>query len=175
MQLVVGLGNPGVRFAKTRHNSGFLLVEQYQKMFFKKREWVKKEKFGALISQEGDIILAKPTVFVNASGESVHRLVDFYKIKPHNLYIAYDDLDIPLGRFKIQPKGPKEHKGIVSIEKALGYSDFWHIRIGIENRKDSILGRTYVLSNFDPLEQKIIAKVIKQAAKSLNDKLTYDN
>lgn len=160
MKLIVGLGNPGFKYKKTRHNAGFLAVDYIQKNIGGFSKWKNDKKLRAEISknQEKNTILAKPQTYMNSSGEAVKSLVNYlnlfperstiedsaeskgFCIKPstssgnklNNLLIIHDDFDLPLGEFKIeQERGSAGHKGVQSIIDALGANDFWRLRIGI--------------------------------------------
>lgn len=149
MKLIVGLGNPGSKHQNNRHNVGYMVVDAM--------------KVGS--SEKSDC-------FMNDSGSFVAKKLKTYSIKPEALYVVHDDLDIPLGSFKIQfGKGPKMHKGIIDIEEKLGTSDFWRVRVGVENRmKDlgsKIKGDEYVLSDFTEEEKTILDSVIKQICNQL--------
>lgn len=161
MKLLIGLGNPGSFYSSTRHNAGFIFVEELQK--------VVGGKYRPTIKNQVRIL--KSDRFMNDSGVFVKNLVTKYSLSGTDLFVVHDDLDIPLGDFKIQfGKGPKDHNGILSIEKELGTKDFWRIRIGIENRdgyKDGIKGEEYVLQNFTDEEKNILGKVVKSACKKL--------
>lgn len=163
MKLIVGLGNPGEKYKNTRHNAGFLLVDELEKL------------------QLPDVELFKPQKFMNRSGGEVKRWLK-NREEPflQNLYVGHDDLDIPLGKFKIHfGKGPRVHNGLLSIYEQLGTKDFWHIRIGIENRHNEAelpihrlignqSGEEYVLSNWRPQERAVINAVIEKAIKELH-------
>ncbi len=154
MKLIIGLGNPGKKYAKTRHNAGYILVD----------------KLHSMVSSMTDIVLLKPGTSMNKSGQAVKKLVDSHKTAMGDLYIIHDDLDIKLGEYKIQKgKGPKDHKGVNSIEDSLGETDFWRIRIGVENRESEkrISGEEYVLQEFDGEELEIIGKVADEVIKDL--------
>lgn len=168
MKLVVGLGNPGKEYERTRHNVGFMLVDRLS------TEFKFSKKFNAEILQTDDLILIKPQAFMNRSGEAVRKIVNSYQLPVDSLYVIHDDLDIPLGKYKIQKgKGPKEHRGILSIEMALGSKDFWRIRVGIDNREldNRISGEEYTLQNFTDEERKTVARVIDQLVEELCSKL----
>lgn len=161
MKLIVGLGNPGKQYAGTRHNVGFMVIESLER------------RRGA-----GGSILAKPPTFVNDSGPAVAKKLARLKLKPPNLYLVHDDLDIALGKFKLQfGRGPKIHAGVQSVEKALGTSRFWRLRLGIENRGSSpkIPGQLYVLEKFPAAEAKILAGVIEEAASKLYEVTKADH
>lgn len=156
MKLVIGLGNPGKQYEKTRHNVGYRVVDALQSKF--------KSKFK-------DVVVKKTGVFMNNSGDAVKHLISQYPNIPiSNLYIVHDDLDIPVGQFKIQfAKGPKDHKGVQSVENVLGTNQFWRIRVGIENRNlgNRISGEEYTLQDFLPEEREIIDGVLGEIWHSL--------
>lgn len=170
MKLIVGLGNPEEKYLKTRHNAGFMVVERVAAELgipsFKSNK-----KLLSLITSNRSIILAKPTTFMNSSGRAVAKLVSHFKVDPDSLWVVHDDLDIPLGKYKIQKGvGPKIHKGIASIEESLGRDDFWRVRVGVDNRNPltRIAGEQYVLQNFSQDELKIILSVIGEIARTIN-------
>ena len=143
MKLIVGLGNPGEKYKNTRHNAGWLLVDELERL-----------------SLPG-VVLFKPQNFMNRSGQEVkHWLRGKWKVRNLPLYVAHDDLDIPLGKFKINfGKGPRVHNGLNSIYEQLGTKEFWHVRIGIDNRQETGFvgsGEDYVLQNWRPEERRTI-------------------
>ena len=153
MKLIVGLGNPGEKYKNTRHNAGFLVAEALQKTKLPK-----------------DVVVKKSDKFMNESGDCINVLLHEYKAEPSDLYVIHDDLDIPLGSYKIQyGRGPKDHNGILDIEEKLGTKDFWRVRIGVDNRKvdDRIQGEEYVLQDFTDNEKAILEKAIREACKKL--------
>ncbi|OGZ23442.1 MAG: hypothetical protein A3A08_00305 [Candidatus Nealsonbacteria bacterium RIFCSPLOWO2_01_FULL_41_9] len=153
MILIVGLGNPGKKYEKTRHNIGSRVVGELE----------------ALNLQ--NIILAKPSTFMNESGKAVKRLIQKSKIKIQNLIVVHDDIDIPLGEFKIQKNsGSAGHKGVESIIKELGTKNFHRIRIGIcpETGKPKQVDK-FVLQNFTKVEEKILKGVIKIIIEKINE------
>ncbi|RJR29457.1 peptidyl-tRNA hydrolase [Candidatus Microgenomates bacterium] len=154
MKLVVGLGNPDAKHLKNRHNAGHMLVD------------FMKENFAG----QG-VVFEKSTEFMNNSGLSVVRLMQKHKVTLGDLYIAHDDLDIPLGEYKIQNnKGPKLHNGIESVEDKLLTPLFWRIRIGIDSRdaENRTPGEQYVLSDFSKDELKVLegvfVSILKESA-----------
>jgi len=149
MKLFVGIGNPGEKYQNTRHNAGFLVVDALQKI---------KLPSGAIVR--------KSDVFMNDSGSFVKKLISKYPSIPvSSIYVVHDDLDIPLGSYKIQlGTGPKDHNGVNSVETELGTKDFWRVRIGIENREsdDRTQGEEYVLQKFTNEERVILDRTIKK-------------
>ncbi len=170
MQLIVGLGNPGEKYKTTRHNVGFLAIEKIQ-LDNEFNDWGFNKKFNAQISKgvvNGEnTILAMPQTFMNNSGESVFGISSFYKIKPENITVIHDDIDIPLGELREQEdKGHGGHNGIRSVIEKLGTQNFKRIRIGINpSIKDgeSLLKmetEKFVLQKFKSGELTTIKKVI---------------
>jgi len=133
MKLVVGLGNPGLQYAATRHNVGFRAIDLVAKHL---QTRVDRSFQRALVGQGNyqgrKLLLAKPQTFMNLSGEAVSRLLRWYKLAPVNLTVIYDDLDLEPGRFRIRARGGTGgHRGLASIMGILGTGDFARIRLGI--------------------------------------------
>lgn len=173
MKLIVGLGNPGGKYMYTRHNVGFTMLDRLQRVIGYTKEWTRDEKSRSEIchTTERDVILLKPQTFMNDSGAAVSKVVNFYKIKIEDVCIIHDDLDIILGEYKFQKgKGPKDHKGIISVEEALRTKDFWRMRIGVDNRKDKdIEGQEYVLMKFSTKEEEVLSLVVAQSLADLTN------
>lgn len=150
MKLIVGLGNPGGKYKNNRHNIGHMVADALLKRNLPKNS-----------------VVRKTSVFMNESGLEVKKLLG--GLDPNNLYIIHDDLDIALGAYKIQKgRGPKLHKGILSIERQLGTPDFWRVRIGVDNRKgDSTFGEEYILQDFAEEEREVLKKVLDEVCKKL--------
>lgn len=176
-KLIVGLGNLGKRYKNTRHNVGFIVVDQLAVKLIPERSekteyFAMDNKFNCEIFKFNGVALAKPQTFMNESGKAVSSISQYLNIPISNIYIVHDDLDIKLGEYKIQKgKGPKDHKGLNSIYEKLGTKDFWHVRIGVENRDKNVLGEEYVLQRFKEEELEIINKVIKQVSDDLLKRL----
>ena len=174
MKLIIGLGNPGEKYKNNRHNVGFMVIDKLaQKLGIE--DWELNGKFLSEIVTRGLLILGKPQTFMNSSGRAVSLLASFYKIPTKNIYIIHDDLDIPLGEYKIQfGVGPKVHNGINSINKSLGTCGYWRVRIGVDNRRldNKIPGEDYVLQDFDSDEKKTLEEVIKRVLDNLDSRRT---
>lgn len=162
MKLIIGLGNPDEGYANNRHNVGHKLIDVLQDEL------------------PEDAKAEKTDVYMNESGEYVARQKNFYKVDLDDLYVVYDDLDIPLGSYKISKgKSPRVHNGIISVIEKLGSEDFWHVRIGIEHRTKDMskapmgmvehrqTGKEYVLQDFTEEEMKILADVIEKVCAHL--------
>ena len=161
MKLIIGLGNPSEKYKHHRHNVGYMAIDALASEIRNSKSEIRNKP---------QILIFKSENFMNESGETVKKLVDQYKIDLSNLWVVYDDLDILLGSYKIQfGKGPKEHNGLNDIYEKLNTKDFWHIRIGVENRKThgEPSGYDYVLEDFSNEELKKLRKVIDEVCKKL--------
>lgn len=153
MKLIVGIGNPGKEYENTRHNAGAILVDELRKQNLPK-----------------DIVVRKSDVFMNDSGGFVSDSVKRYSISPGHLYIVHDDLDIKLGEYKIQlGHSPKDHNGIKSVDEVLETPEYWHVKIGIDNRPNDFrpMGIEYVLQDFTDYERGVLGRVIKEICRKL--------
>lgn len=173
MKLIVGLGNPGKQYEKTRHNLGFAVLDALlQKLTpVEKTIWKEDKKSNSLIAKAGDLALAKPQTFVNASGFAVKKLASNFKLPASNIYVIHDDLDLPLGKIKIRKGGGSAgHRGIDSIVKELGSDDFVKFRLGLGHpgpgSSDKEVER-YVLSFFGRGEKDEARRMINQAVEAI--------
>ena len=167
-KLIVGLGNPGRKYAGNRHNVGFQCLDRLAKAWglsFGRR------KRKALLAQ-GEIaglkvILAKPQTFMNLSGEAVERLARFYKLPPESTLVIYDDLDLPVGKIRLRPEGGSGgHKGMKSIIEHLGANGFPRLRVGIGRppHGDPV---DYVLEDFAPYELIVIERAYERVVSAV--------
>lgn len=177
---IIGLGNIGKEYVNSRHNAGFMAVDQLQESW-NFPDWKEDKKMKAFISQ-GDlngskIILVKPTTFMNLSGEAVSAITNFYKITPENTWIIYDDLDLPLGKIRIRLDGSAgTHNGMKSVLQHLPVVTFPRIRIGIESRglpsfnlPPQMDTSDFVLSKFTSQEQPEIQASLMRVQKALEE------
>ena len=162
MRIVVGLGNPGEKYAHTRHNIGFMVIDEILKDYVAGPKYNKK--FEAIIySLDKNRLLIKPQTFMNISGKTVNRVVNFYKIKPEDLLIVHDDVDLGFGEIKHQfGRGAAGHKGVQSIVDSLGSDQFNRVRVGIGRPKDSTEVEKWVLQGFSEDKNKV-DELIKKA------------
>ena len=171
MKLVVGLGNPGEAHANNRHNVGFMVVDKIAELRSQNSEIRWETKFEGLICKFERVLLVKPQMFMNRSGEVVTKIANFYKVTIDDLVVIHDDLDIRLGEYKIQKGvGPKVHNGLTSVEERLGTANFWRLRVGVDNRlpgQARVPGDEYVLSDFTAEEKEISDGVMGEAVKEL--------
>jgi PTH1 family peptidyl-tRNA hydrolase len=168
MILIIGLGNPGLKFKNTRHNLGFEIVDMIKKESCFS-VWQNKKKLKAKISQgeinNQKIILAKPQTFMNSSGQAVKFLMKFYKIPLKNLWIIHDDLDLGLEKIKIKKNSRSAgHKGIQSIINELGTKNFNRLKIGIGPKPIKIDAKKFVLQKFNKQEKEILSEKKEKAA-----------
>jgi len=174
MKLVVGLGNPEEKYANSRHNVGFVVLDSLASRLGYPG-FDKSSRFKSDVIIDRDIILAKPRTYMNSSGVAAKALSNFFKIRPGDIYVVHDDLDIVLGEYKIQlGVGPRLHNGVSSTEEKLGEKDFWRVRVGIDNREvdNRIIGEDYVLQQFTDKEQKKLQEVIQKLVSELVVTLT---
>ena len=165
--LIVGLGNPGAEYARTRHNAGFALVEKLAARW--KADWTNERRFGARIArseQDGRrVLLCQPQTFMNLSGEAVGALKNFYQLPLNRLLVAVDDADLPLGEIRLRPNGGSGgHHGLESIEQHLGANDFARLRLGIGRADGAREITNHVLGRFDAVDAALMEKVFGRAA-----------
>jgi peptidyl-tRNA hydrolase, PTH1 family len=167
--LIVGLGNPGREYARTRHNAGFLLVEELAARW--RAEWTLERKFQSRLArtERGGVTvrLCQPQTFMNVCGEAVQALVDFYQLpRPWSgLLVVVDDADLPLGEVRLRPGGSSGgHHGLESVEQHLGTRDFARLRLGIGRKAGGRELTDHVLSRFSAEETAVVAKVLARAA-----------
>lgn len=169
MKLIIGLGNPGKRYEKTRHNIGFMVMDALSKTWGAD-QWALSSKFNAEITSAAKgkekIYLVKPMTFMNESGQSVHLMADYYHVAPEDIIVVHDDKDIPLGDIKVQrDRGHAGHNGIRSIISHLDTKNFHRIRIGIANTKkqEKMDTADFVLGKFGLLEKKEVDNATEKA------------
>jgi PTH1 family peptidyl-tRNA hydrolase len=189
MKLIVGLGNPGDKHAKTRHNLGWTVVDAFLKDFESSSQalWQEEKKFQSLIaeldwqpkkSQAEKVLLVKPLTYMNGSGVAVSSIAKFYKIKPEDIWIIHDEIDLPLGGMKIRFAGASAgHKGVESVIESLGTDKFWRFRIGIGEQREAVHDKkvkpidNFVLGGFSEGEKGKAREIVKKAVKAVQDAL----
>jgi len=169
--LVVGLGNPGPRYAKNRHNIGFRIVDELAKshgLYFSKSEHKAKTAHGYVDGQR--VILAKPLTWMNDSGWAVAPLARFYKVEPQDILVVYDDLDIPLSAIRFREAGSSGgHRGVQSIIRSLGTDTLPRLRIGIGRPPGRMDAAAYVLQDFSDEESALVWEVERTARQLIQD------
>lgn len=179
MKLIVGLGNPGDKYAGTRHNLGFDVIDELAKKM-ENGQWTMDKKFKSEIFNcqfsNVNCILVKPQTYMNHSGMAVSLIANYYKIAPEDIVVVYDELDLHLGKIKVRLGGAAAgHHGVESIIEALGTDKFIRIRLGIgnlrtksaEHKGQTVSAEKFVLESFMPNEKSKVKHMIKQALKAL--------
>ncbi|GAE94185.1 peptidyl-tRNA hydrolase [Gracilibacillus boraciitolerans JCM 21714] len=170
MKCIVGLGNPGIKYQQTRHNVGFMVIEE----LLKRHQWtLDKSKFKGHFTLESlhseKVILLQPQTFMNLSGESIRPLIDFYDIVPEDVTVIYDDLDLPLGKIRLRQKGGPGggHNGIRSVIDQLGTKEFNRLRFGIGRPETPMSVIDYVLGKFNESDHDTLEQSINHAADAM--------
>lgn len=165
---IIGLGNPGDKYKGSRHNAGFDLLDIFVKNNSLK-DFTFSKNINAEISENQNIIIVKPHSFMNLSGIVVKKTIKKFGIKPENIIVIHDDIDIEIGKIKISKnRGSAGHKGIDSIIKEIGSKDFIRIRIGILPNKKPTKIDDFVLKGFSPEEKKLLNNAYLKILKELN-------
>lgn len=193
MKLIVGLGNKGEKYEHTRHNIGFMVAERFLKDFepVKQTVWQDEKKFKSDIASIDwqpkfgnleNVILVKPKTFMNNSGQAVALLMQFYKIKPNDLWVIHDEIDLGIGMMRIRMGGSSAgHRGVQSIIESIGTEKFWRFRLGIGHPKHGMTTEKhkenqrdvdeFVLGKFDHSEAGKARELIKHASKAIKGAL----
>ena len=168
LYLIVGLGNPGGEYARTRHNAGFMVVDQLADVW--KAGWNLEKKFNARVAK-GEwsgrkVLLVEPQTFMNLSGETVGVLMSFYRVPLSQMLVVADDADLPLGEIRLRGKGSSGgHHGLESIEQHVGSREFARLKVGIGRTVDGQREITgHVLGKFSAPENKLLEKVLHRSA-----------
>lgn len=169
LKLIVGLGNPGDRYLQSRHNFGFMVLENLAR---ENNIPVSERRFDSLMGRgilEGTpVILAKPQTFMNLSGISLEKLVGYFKVPCEDVIVLHDDLDIALGDIRIkQGGGDGGHKGVMSIIDHLGGAEFIRVRLGIGRPPADDMVESYVLKHFSAAEKAVVPGVITRATQAV--------
>ncbi len=175
MKLIVGLGNPGEKYQKVRHNLGFEVLDELVKKL-NLVDWSMEDKFKAEIIRAQELILVKPQTYMNNSGMAVVKLVEYFKVDPSELIVIHDELDLPFGKIKVRLGGAAAgHHGVESITAALGTDKFIRVRLGIGNLKTQssehkhahVDTNKFVLEPFTGGEKSKVKHMLKQAVQAL--------
>lgn len=173
MRLIVGLGNPGEKYERTRHNLGFMIVEkmaQKRGVVFRLEPHY-ESRFAEMDELENRIKLVEPQTFMNESGRAVKKCKDYWKVDSEDIWVIHDDVDLELGKVRVNLGGSSAgHKGIESIIKAIG-EQFWRIRVGV-GKSDQIPTEEWVLMNFEKAENEKLVKIIDGVADSVLESLS---
>ncbi len=176
MKLIVGLGNPGEKYIGVRHNLGFAVLDELARKL-NLVDWSKEEKFKSELIKTPELILAKPQTYMNNSGLAVSAVAEYFKIRPEDIIIIHDELDLPLGKIKVRLGGAAAgHHGVESIINILKTDKFIRVRLGIgtlrtlsgEHKGRSISVEKFVLESFTHQESGSVKRMLKQAGKALD-------
>lgn len=165
--LIVGLGNPGEKYAHTRHNAGFEVISRLEEHYGVKlrRRLLLQGMTAEVTDGETKIVLCEPQTFMNRSGECVRRLLARFKVPQENMLVIYDDIDLPPGKVRVRRNGgPGTHNGMRSIESCLGKTDFPRIRVGTGDRPKGQDLAAWVLGHPGPEERKLLEAAFDRAA-----------
>ncbi|KHF38334.1 aminoacyl-tRNA hydrolase [Halalkalibacter okhensis] len=169
MKLVVGLGNPGSKYAGTRHNVGFDCIDYCARQLGIELDQSKfKGMYGKGNVNGEKVILLKPLTYMNLSGESVRPLMDYFNIDVEDVLIIYDDMDLPVGKIRLRQKGSAGgHNGIKSLIQHLGTPEFKRIRVGVDRPQNGESIVSYVLGTYRPEEREDVEQAIIQSSKAV--------
>ncbi|DAA96382.1 TPA: aminoacyl-tRNA hydrolase [Candidatus Gastranaerophilales bacterium HUM_9] len=169
MKLIIGLGNVGAKYMFTRHNVGFMLVDKIamdNSVTFKENS--KLKSLIAKFTADEEIMLVKPTTYMNLSGEAMRAVIDYYKISPDDMIIVYDDLSLNLGKIRFRANGSDGgHNGIKSIIQHLGSKNFARLKIGI-GPQPPIPSEAFVLQNFDKDSLEELKTILSTSEEAIN-------
>jgi peptidyl-tRNA hydrolase, PTH1 family len=178
MILIAGLGNPGTKYEKTRHNVGFLVVDKLAEKFGVQLKEEKKFKAELIKLNEGheEAILVKPLTFMNNSGEAVKKIADYFNVSENDVWVIYDDLDIDVGKLRIRKGGSSAgQKGAASVITHLGTPEFIRFRVGIGPKNPpEIASEDFVLGKFNQAEKEIIADITDDIVETITEVIRGD-
>ncbi len=162
--IIIGLGNPGRQYASTRHNLGFMVVDELAR---RSGESTSRKRFRSELIETrmptGKTILVKPQTYMNDSGHAVREVLNWYRATPERILIVVDDLDLPFGQLRLRPGGSAGgHNGLKSIIEQIGTRDFPRLRMGIGRGPNQ--AKAHVLSHFAPSEQRLLPQLVDAAA-----------
>lgn len=185
MKLIIGLGNPGDQYKDTRHNIGFMVVDKLARELGRETlKWEEDKKHEATIAKVGEILLVKPSTYMNRSGHALKGLLEYYKASAEDVWVIHDDLDLPIGKIRIRVGGGSAgHKGVGSIIEQLNTDTFTRFRLGIGRGKEDIkkgsdqnLSRRsvihFVLSRFTQSEAGSLKHLVKHGVDAVRIALT---
>ena len=167
LHLIVGLGNPGAEYARTRHNLGFLVVEKLAERW--QASWAYERKFNARQARaqrgQGQVLLGQPQTYMNSSGEAVGAWATYYRVPLTQLLVIVDDADLPLGELRMRPGGSAGgHHGLESVEQHLGSRNYPRLRVGIGRQNGARQITGHVLGRFQSTEAEMLDKILAAAS-----------
>ncbi|EKK20102.1 Peptidyl-tRNA hydrolase [Fructilactobacillus florum 8D] len=170
MKMIVGLGNPGEKYQSTRHNTGFMALEDFAKAHqIELNQHNQNAQFGSGLLEGEKVLLVEPLTYMNESGQAVRPLLDYYKLSLDDLVVVYDDMDLHVGRIRLRNHGSSGgHNGIKSLIAHLGTNQFNRIKIGTDHpQRQSVV--SYVLGSFSLEQQGPLAESLTHATQALDD------
>ena len=170
MWAVVGLGNPGVRYWKTRHNLGFMVIDRLSERFCPAWSEETRRYHWASVRFEGEVstVLVKPITYMNQSGRAVADVARRFALAPEEILVIVDDVHLPLGKIRVRQRGSHGgHNGLLSVIEELVSQDFPRIRLGIDHPAEAVDLMEYVLGEFDCAELPVVAEMIETAVKTV--------
>lgn len=174
VRLIVGLGNPGAEYERTWHNFGFLVLNALRETEdFRYGEWVTEKKYNAEISvctlPGSHLMLAKPMTMMNNSGEAVAALMQFYHLRPDDLWVVHDEIDLPLGEMRISRNASAAgHRGVQSIVDVIGKPAFTRFRLGIGTpERGELPAEAYVLQPIPETQKKVFDEMVERAVQAI--------
>lgn len=171
MKAIIGLGNPEVKYAKNRHNVGFMIVDE----LLKRRGLKLSDKFSSFFAKDGSTLYLLPKTYMNLSGRAVVELMNFYKLNVRDILVVFDDVSLDLGTLRFRSNGSDGgHNGIKSIINSLGGSDFDRLKVGIGPKPPQYPLEHFVLADFAPSELPVLKEVIQKSADAVEDWLEHD-
>ncbi|MDO5437653.1 MAG: aminoacyl-tRNA hydrolase [bacterium] len=171
MKLIAGLGNPEAKYMKTRHNTGFMVLDEILRV----KNIKLCEKFKSFFAKDGDVLYCLPKTYMNLSGQAIAEIVNFFKLDVKDILIVYDDISLPLGTLRFRPDGSDGgHNGIKSVIKETGFKNFDRLKVGIGPQPSFMPSEKFVLGEFGEEEKEKLGKVIKIAANASLDWLVSD-
>lgn len=168
MIVIAGLGNPGEKYARTRHNIGFMVISELAKRFSINSSYKFDGLIGDFFFGGEKVILFQPMKYMNKSGQPIYKLLDYFKLEAENLLVVHDDLDLDLGKMRFKKNGSSGgHNGIKSIINSLGTRNFKRLKIGIDRPPENISVSNFVLTSFNGEEKEIAERVVEEAASAV--------
>jgi peptidyl-tRNA hydrolase, PTH1 family len=177
VEIIVGLGNPGDRYKKTRHNVGFMVTGMLAEKYH--IDGKMEPRFNSIVGKGvingKDALILQPLTYMNLSGEAVVKVLNWYKIEPEKLFVVFDDISLDLGRIRFRKSGSDGgHNGVKSIIENLGgFKNFPRLKVGIGPDPGGVVRKDYVLKKFAPDESEILDKIIHICVEGIETYLEY--
>ena len=169
MYMIIGLGNPGARYENTRHNIGFMVINEFAKIIGVERTWEEDNAFMRLATMNGnEVVLVQPLTFMNDSGMILPRIMEVFTVQLHEMMVVLDDINLPLGSLRIRQGGSAGgHRGLASVIYHLLTDQFPRMRLGVGHNPSEENVITYVLDAFNRMEMVTVKDMLDRAAQAL--------